>query len=371
MTRFFSLRRAAGLAAVALVLAACASRGPQPGATAGAPATIGGLRLLGKVVLPHSLPVRGTVFGGISGIDRGPDGTWYLLSDDKGEFSPAHFYTARLRYDAQGFYGVDVTGVHFLQPAPGEPTAPAPYVDPEAIRYDPATTGLYWTSEGDPAQHLDPFVREMDTTGAFRRTLPALPQFHFAAAPGQGPVGNATYEGLARTPDGRALWLLMESPVQQDRPAGGPADAPYPNRLSQLDARTGALRHQYAYVLDPVVTPGRVNRTSEILAVSDHEFLTIECSYVPAGGVQARIYDVDTRGATDVRARPALAGAPYRPVRKRLVADLGRLAPRLDNVEGLAFGPPLPNGHRTLVVVADNNFSAREINQFLAFEVLP
>ncbi len=58
-------------------------------------------------------------------------------------------------------------------------------------------------------------------------------------------------------------------------------------------------------------------------------------------------------------------------MRKRLVADLGALAPRLDHLEGLAFGPPMPNGHRTLVIGADNNFSAREINQFLAFEVLP
>lgn len=87
--------------------------------------------------------------------------------------------------------------------------------------------------------------------------------------------------------------------------------------------------------------------------------------------MQARIYAVDTHRNTDVRTRPALAGAPYPPVRKRLVADLGRLALRLDNLEELAFGPPLPNGHRTLVIVADDNFSAREINQFLAFEVLP
>ena len=365
---FFSLRRAAGFAAAAAA-AACAGRVP-PGPTAGAPA-IGALRLIGEVVVPNGLPVQGTVFGGISGIDRGPDGTWYLLSDDKGEFSPARFYTARLRYDARGFYGVDVTGVHFLQPAPGEPSRPAPYVDPEAIRYDPATAGLYWTSEGDPGLGRDPFVREMDTTGAYRRTLPALPLFHFTAAPGPGPRANATYEGLARTPDGRSLWLLMESPIRQDRPDDAPATAPYPNRFSQLDARTGALRHQYVYALDPVSAPGRVNRTSEVLAVSGHEFLAIECSYVAAGGVQARIYDLDTRGATDVQGRDALFGASYRPVRKRLVADLGALAPRLDNLEGLAFGPPLPNGHRTLVLAADNNFSAREINQFLAFEVLP
>ncbi|WP_245897429.1 esterase-like activity of phytase family protein [Hymenobacter nivis] len=211
---------------------------------------------------------------------------------------------------------------------------------------------MYWTSEGDPARRLDPFVREMNTTGAFHRTLPALPQFHFTGAPDRGPLGNATYESLARTP-------------------GGPAGAPYSPRLSQLDARSGALLYQYACVLDPVIQPGRINRMSETRGRERPRVLTIECFYASVGGVQTRIYAVDTRAATDMRARLALAGGPYRPVRKRLVADLGALASRLDNLEGLAFGPPLPNGHRTLVVVADNNFSANEANQFLAFEVLP
>ena len=81
----------------------------------------------------------------------------------------------------------------------------------------------------------------MNTTGAFHRTLPALPQFHFTGAPDRGPLGNATYESLARTP-------------------GGLAGAPYSPRLSQLDARSGALPYQYACVLDPVIQPSRINR---------------------------------------------------------------------------------------------------------------
>lgn len=84
----------------------------------------------------------------------------------------------------------------------------------------------------------------------------------------------------------------------------------------------------------------------------------------------ARIYTVDTRGATDVRACPALAASPTGPVHEPLVTGPGRLAPRLDNLEGVAFGPPLPNDHPTLVIVTDDNFNAREINQLLAFEVL-
>jgi hypothetical protein len=40
-----------------------------------------------------------------------------------------------------------------------------------------------------------------------------------------------------------------------------------------------------------------------------------------------------------------------------------------DNVEGATFGPLLPNGKRSLIFVADDNFSKLGRNQFLLFEV--
>ena len=43
----------------------------------------------------------------------------------------------------------------------------------------------------------------------------------------------------------------------------------------------------------------------------------------------------------------------------------------IDNIEGVTFGPTLPNGHNTLLFVADNNFQPFEKNQFLLFEVIP
>ena len=43
----------------------------------------------------------------------------------------------------------------------------------------------------------------------------------------------------------------------------------------------------------------------------------------------------------------------------------------IDNVEGVTFGPDLPNGHKTLIFVSDNNFSALEKTQFLLFEIIP
>ncbi len=48
----------------------------------------------------------------------------------------------------------------------------------------------------------------------------------------------------------------------------------------------------------------------------------------------------------------------------------GKRLDRLDNTEGMTWGPVLPNGNRSLVFISDDNFSARQITQLLAFEFL-
>ena len=54
---------------------------------------------------------------------------------------------------------------------------------------------------------------------------------------------------------------------------------------------------------------------------------------------------------------------------KRLVADLRTLKlAQLDNLEGMSWGPPLGAGLRSLVLMSDDNFSPRQVTQFLAFE---
>jgi Esterase-like activity of phytase len=57
------------------------------------------------------------------------------------------------------------------------------------------------------------------------------------------------------------------------------------------------------------------------------------------------------------------------PVEKRLVLNFDslRLPTGLDNVEGMTLGPVLPNGQQSLVLVSDNNFSATQFTQILAF----
>ena len=61
---------------------------------------------------------------------------------------------------------------------------------------------------------------------------------------------------------------------------------------------------------------------------------------------------------------------------KELVLDLDdvkyELSPgfrSLENVEGMAFGPTLPNGKKSLVIVSDNNFRSSQRNSVIVFEV--
>ena len=67
-------------------------------------------------------------------------------------------------------------------------------------------------------------------------------------------------------------------------------------------------------------------------------------------------------------AAPRQATIPQ-PVEKTLLLNLDVLGIPLDNVEGMTFGPKLPDGRRSLVLVSDNNFSPAAFTQFLLFAV--
>jgi len=63
----------------------------------------------------------------------------------------------------------------------------------------------------------------------------------------------------------------------------------------------------------------------------------------------------------------SLIGRTVREADKTLVLDLATLGITLDNVEGLEFGPVLPDGRRSLVLISDDNFSDSQKTQVLLF----
>jgi hypothetical protein len=56
---------------------------------------------------------------------------------------------------------------------------------------------------------------------------------------------------------------------------------------------------------------------------------------------------------------------PLTPVSQREVFAFDDLGIPIDNIEGMTFGPPLPDGRQTLIIVSDNNFSPGQFTQFI------
>lgn len=375
--------RTAGIAAVAgCTVAAIALGSVAPANASRAGAGSWEVRLLGEQVVPKGLIVDGTPVGGLSGIDYDRrTGRWYLISDDT-ELAPARFYTAKLDLDADGLHGVDFTGATKVLRTDGSEFPPVStedpeLADPESIRVDPSTGVLWWSSEGkrdvpddgSPAQLVDPWVRAMLPDGR-HLTETGQPRTLRMSADEVGPRTNGVFEGLAPSTDGRSLVTAMEAPLYQDGPEPT-VDNGSVNRLTWYDKWTGKPVRQLAYPVEPVPVPGvGGNGVTEILAVDEHRYLVVERSFVEGYGNTIRVFHIDVRGATDVLHDESLADGDYRPVRKRLVVDLATLGlDHVDNVEAVSWGPRLPTGERTLVLVSDDNFNDPQISQVIAVAV--
>ena len=189
-----SLLRSLPLAALGLVIALPA--------IAQSTAEIGGLRFIGAVTVPNDQTVDGTLVGGLSGIDYDPAADlWYLISDDKSDKNPARFYTAKLAFDKARFAAVEIEhAVALLQPD-GQPypnaKAGGDVPDPEAIRRDPETGDLWWTSEGDRKLGLSPFLRVAAPDGKQVSDIPVPGIFTMNKDQEIGPRHNLGFEGLS------------------------------------------------------------------------------------------------------------------------------------------------------------------------------
>ena len=84
-----------------------------------------------------------------------------------------------------------------------------------------------------------------------------------------------------------------------------------------------------------------------------------------------KVFIVDLSAATDIKNTGSLKNnTNFIPVSKKLLLNMDDLGIYIDNIEGVTFGPLLPNGHKTLLFVSDNNFNALQRSQLLLFEVI-
>jgi len=357
---------------------------------------------------PHS---RLGSFG--SGIDYTGAGDLYLACDDRGPGDGAFEFRCRVQSlritidsDAKAEYRVaaEVVATTLLSDERGTPltglaaaidSSSTPHLwprfDPEGIRIlNPATAEMLSAPRGafvisdEYGPAIDLFapdgrrLQRFDIPQSFRiDRASADPTEELPPHNLRGRQANRGFEGLAISPTGDKLFAIAQSPLIQDHALSpGNKRRGVHVRILELEIPTGRTR-QFIYTLaSPKLG------ISELLAIDDHRMLVLERD--GEGGEEARsraIYQIDLAAATDISTTPALPErdlpAEIIPVAKRPFLDL--LDPRYalagknmpEKIEGLTFGPTLPDGRRTLIVTSDNDLKEEQPTWVWVFAIAP
>ncbi len=355
-----------------------------------APTTISSLKFLDEYDLPYNLQYKNTTVGGLSSIDYdAKNELYYLICDDRSEINPSRFYTAKISLMDREINSVKITGVTTLlqqnnQPYPDLKKNTKETVDPEAMRYNPKTNQLIWSSEGERIVKqgdtilIDPLVNTVFTDGKYSSTL-VLPTNLKMHGTETGPRRNGVLEGLTFADNYKTLYVNLEEPLYQDGPRADLTDGNALIRIYKFDWKTKKNTAQYAYKLEPVAYPAKpetgfkINGIPDILSINKNQLLVTERSFSEGReGCVIKVFLADLNGADNVVDNSSLIkNPPKNLIRKKLLLNMDDLKLYIDNVEGATFGPTLPNGHKSILFVADNNFSKTEKTQFFLFEVMP
>ena len=350
------------------------------------------INFIGQATYPTgSVTVEGTQVGGLSGIDYDQiNNRYYSISDDRSDRNPARFYTLNIDLSSGSLSssGINFSGVTTLLNQNGQPFA-TNTLDPEGIGLTSNRT-VFVSSEGEVSNLAgrlqSPFVNEFALgTGRQLRQLPVpskfVPVIGPADAPTAGIRNNLAFENLTITPDGKFLFTATENALVQDGPLAT-INTGSRSRILKYNLTTGQPEQEFLYLTDPVAVPAvpetgfNTNGLVELLALDNRgTFLALERSFsagAPGTGNTIKLYEVRLNEASDIsdiNSLNAININTVRPVEKRLVLNFDSLGlpTGLDNVEGMTLGPVLPNGQQSLVLVSDNNFSATQFTQILAF----
>lgn len=311
-------------------------------------------------------------FGSLSGLvpDAG-SGQWVGVIDDR-EGSRVAWLTIELTAD-----GVTVSPTRMtpLSPGPGVPARVAHESDLEAIAALPDGTFLM-SEEGHvrDGEVWQPAILHVSRDGVVTGTTAYPEAFSITGDPARGLRDNQGFESLTLTPGGRLI-AGLEQPLRED---GGATSFDRAGRGRLIEFERNGARwqpgRQWRYMISPTprvegfpeVCNDGENGLVDLLALSDTRLLALErACLLDEAGTQTtnpvQLFLVELIGDD---------------ARKTLLLDLSTLAPRLppalerlDNFEALAFGPSLPNGSRTLLVVSDDNFRATQLTSFLLFGI--
>ena len=365
---------------------------------------------LGVVLLPKQR-VMDTPVGGLSALayDR-PADRFLALSDDQSNLASARFYTLKVDWPgspladrpadrpgiappgvdsppmsppSNGLAQVTIEQVTPLKEESGEAFR-AGAIDPEGLALTPRNTVLI-ASEGNVQQGIAPFIREFDrTTGvAVRQPLPLPTHYLPGTFPNGEPRGirnNLGFESLGIVPVGAnpspvepfRAFVATEANLTQDLESEPTPPPPIPPRSRILHISLGDGPpfpiSEHLYELDASPSGALFNGLVDLTPIDQGgHFLSLERTFDPLNGFGAKLFQVALGTATDTASYESLRGPlpGVTPAYKQLLLDFQTLGIPIDNLEGLAIGPRLPDGRQSVLLVSDDNFREEQATQFI------
>ncbi len=342
------------------------------------------LRFIDAYEIPTRTQFKDLAFGGISGLEKTPDGDYLAISDERGnEHGGPRFYRLSLDYDAKGFKSATINSQHYFKQPDGKAFSNTQAtVDPESVRIAP-NGHYYWASEGNfspnPALRTQPHIHEIQSDGTFVKAFNIPSLYHYNDGKTTGGRDNKLFESLTIDENG-TVYTVNEDALVQDGNVANP-QRPAWTRVTAFDPKTGNATAQYAYSLSYTPMNGNgvkkytppLNGVTEMLALGNKAFLMIERAYSANTGHIIKLVKASiTDKTTDISQLTSLKDQTFTPMKKKQVLFI---PPRYhglvtDNIEGITWGKTLENGNRTLILVSDNNFAKHQVTQFLALEVI-
>ena len=269
--------------------------------------------------------------GEYSGITR-ISGNRYAVVDDNLKGGGILFFSIPI--DAYGN-----VGTVRMQVADGTATATGKARDCEGIAFEPASGTLYVASENQEIRGYD--LAGKETGKAFR-----IPKDLSV----KNITNNLGFEALTFDNAAGLFWTTTEAPLKDD------TFLPRILRLQSFD-RDGRPGERYFYqtgepMRSSAGTQAYVFGVPAITALEDGHLLVLEREvYVPKGSFWDKLWDSFTK--TDLYlVDPAHDSAGI--LRKSLVCSFRTGATDLADFEGMCLGPTLPDGTRTLLLIADS-----------------
>ncbi|WP_413586362.1 esterase-like activity of phytase family protein [Bdellovibrio sp. HCB274] len=344
------------------------------------------LKYIGETSIVTGAKFENTTIGGLSGITY-KDGVLNAISDDKGRWGEPRIYQFEFKVNDKSIVLIPKS-VKEVKGLPKEGRRRA-FVDLEGLALLPEGDFLVSSEgNGDLKPRSMPRVFRAGADGKWKSDI-SIPEKYLPESTGQqskGVQNNGALEGLTTTGDGKFMFTCLEAPLTQDIDMETEASGvvvrilKFEDRGAQRGYFTPAA--EFAYKVD-AYHDNQIGReifrgVSEILALTDSKIIVLERgARIHGKGWKSTValYLADVTKATNTLSMIKLADHKYTLAEKTKLldfeTDLVKVRGKKDvqNFEALAFGPKLPDGRRTLLVMSDNNFSKNEVTELLVFAI--